>query len=175
MKRTITAVLLCLCLCSLAAAQTPDTPSITPLATAIGVGATFNQIGTPRWNIWATAIYPVMSSIGVYASTTTDVIPKLTTDPATQRSYYAFTTSIRQGVHKRVYSNGKFTALLGGDAGLGLNQAAPSGMNVSFAASFTATAVYQINKSWAVAVPIRGLWINSSWNMVPQVGVLFKP
>ncbi len=163
-----------LAVCLTAAAQTaPEPPAAAP--TYIGVGAAFNQIGTPRVNLWATAIYPVVSSAGVYSSTTTDVIPVSKVDPATNRTYFAFTTSIRQGVHKTIFTQGKFTALLGGDAGVGLNQAQPSGVSVSFAASFTTTGIYQINSKWSLAVPIRGLWVNSSWNLVPQIGVLFKP
>ena len=169
--------------CLMAVAQTGYIPptSIAPTAasvvlpTYIGAGAAFNQIGTPRVNIWATAIYPIASSVGVYSSTTTDIIPVLTTDAATKRQYYGFSTSVRQGVHKSLYTNSKFTALIGGDAGVGLSQAVPSGINVSLAGSFTMTGIYQINKSWSVVVPVRCLWQNASWNLVPEVGIMFKP
>ena len=175
-KHVITLLFVIALACISAFAQAPQPDPATPaLPTFVGAGAAFNQIGDPRTNLWATAIYPVASSAGVYASTTTDVIPRLTVDPATKRSYYAFTTSIRQGIHKTLYHAGAWTLLLGGDAGVGLNQAAPSGVNVSFAGSFTTTAVYQFKPHWALAVPVRGLWVNSSWNLVPQIGVLFKP
>lgn len=169
MKRTFTLFALLACLCLVAAAQTAAIPSY------VGAGAAFNQIGSPRTNLWATAIYPVASSSGVYSSTTTDILPVQKTDPATGRAYFAFSTSIRQGLHKTVYTNNRFVFLLGGDAGVSLTQAAPSGVNVGLSGAFTATGIYQLSPKWALAVPIRGMYINGSWNLIPEVGILFKP
>jgi hypothetical protein len=146
------------------------------LPTYVGAGAAFNQIGTPRVNIWATAVYPVVSRVGLYSSTTTDIIPVLRLDAATNRQYYAFSTSIRQGLHKAIFTSGKFVMLVGGDAGIEMSQGTPpSGAVVSVAAAFTGTAVYQISSKWAVMVPVRGLWQNGAWNLVPEVGIVWKP
>lgn len=176
--KIISAFLLCLSVFSqetFSQEKPSPAPVVSALPTYVGAGVTYNQIGTPKANIWATAIYPVISSVGVYSSTSTDIVPVQKLDPATGRAYFAFTTSIRQGVHKTVYTSGKFVALIGGDAGVGLSQAVPSGMNVSLAASFTATAIYQLTPKFAVVVPIRGMWVNSSWNLLPQIGILFRP
>ena len=167
MKQTLVILSLTLLLAIASMAQT--------LPTYVGAGAAFNQIGVPRVNIWATAIYPVASSAGVYTSTTTDIIPVQKTDPATGKAYYAFSTSIRQGLHKALYTSGKFVFLLGGDAGVALTQAAPSGVNVGLSGAFTATGIYQLNSKWSLAVPIRGMYVNSSWNLIPEIGILFKP
>jgi hypothetical protein len=168
-QRLFVITALCALLCVGAMGQTSVLP------TYVGAGPAFNQIGTPRTNIWATAIYPVASSVGVYSSTTTDIIPVQKTDAATGRKYYAFTTSIRQGLHKTLYTTSKFAVLLGGDAGVGLSQADPSGVNVALSAAFTATAIYQWKPKWAIAVPIRGVFAAGAWNLIPEVGILFKP
>jgi hypothetical protein len=173
MKR-IYIVITALCAITIAAfAQTATPAALTP--TYVGAGAAFNQIGNPRVNLWATAIYPVASSIGMYSSTTTDIVPVARVDAATGRKYFAFTTSIRQGVHKVVYTSSKFTALLGGDGGVGLSQAAPSGVDVSLSAAFTATLIYQLSPRWAIAAPIRGIYSGGAWNLVPEFGFVFKP
>jgi hypothetical protein len=143
--------------------------------TYIGAGAAFNQIGTPRVTIWATAIYPIVSRVGLYSSTTTDIMPVLRTDAATGREYYGFSTSVRQGIHKTVLSSGRFHALAGGDAGVEFSQSAPTGVAVAVAGSITGTAVYQLSQKWAVVVPIRALWQNGAWNLVPEVGIVWKP
>jgi hypothetical protein len=155
--------------------QTSTTTSPSVLPTYVGLGAAFNQIGTPRTNLWAAAIYPVASSVGVYSSTTTDIIPVQKTNPATGKPYYAFTTSIRQGVHKTIFTSGKFVLLLGGDAGVGLSQADPSGVNVALSAAFTGTAIYQVSPKWAIVAPVRGVYGGGAWNIIPEFGVLFKP
>lgn len=150
-------------------------PAVT-LPTYIGGFVAFNQIGQPRWNLSMAAIYPVVTSAGIYMSTSTDIIPIQQVDPITKRTFWAFSTSIRQGAHKVVLTSGKFTALVGGDAGVGITQASPSGINVGFAGSFTATAAWELNKNWAVVMPIRALWTGqSSWNVIPEIGILFKP
>lgn len=82
---------------------------------------------------------------------------------------------MHQGVHKVMYASNKLVCLLGGDAGVGLSQAQPSGVNVSLAAAFTATVVYQLSPKWAVVVPVRGLYSAGAWNLIPEIGVLFKP
>lgn len=166
-------ITLLLTLCALSAhAQTPPT-----LPTYVGAGASFNQIGQPRINAWAGAIYPVLSSAGLYLSTVADIVPVAQIDPATGRQFYAFSTSIRQGMHKVIGTWGRMSALIGGDAGAGFAQGATSGLSVSFAGSFTATAVYQISPRWAVVVPVRALWQGQSktWNALPEVGIFFRP
>ena len=174
----ITLFLAAICCLAQSAPASNDSAAVSnePLPTYVGVGAAFNQIGQPRFNLWAAAVYPVSSRAGVYMSTTTDIIPISQIDPVTKRQFWAFQTSIRQGAHKIVFSSGKFTALAGGDAGAGVSQASPSGINVSFAGSLTITAVYDLGKKFALVVPVRALWTGqSSWNVLPEIGILFKP
>jgi hypothetical protein len=54
--------------------STPTFPAI-PLPTAIAAFGAFNQLGTPRFTMGVSALYPVVGSIGVYGSTTADVFP----------------------------------------------------------------------------------------------------
>ena len=161
----------------LATAQALPEPPVIPakLPTYVGAGVTCNQLASPPCNPWVTAIYPASSPLGVYLSTTTDITPVQAFDVPTQRKYWAFQTSIRQGVHKVLLTSGKFTALMGGDAGIALSQTAPAGIGMAFTASFTATAVWQISPKWAVVIPMRAIWINGGWNVVPQLGLLYKP
>jgi hypothetical protein len=174
MKTLIAALFACLT----AAAQPPQLVSDTPalkLPTYVGAGVSCNQIAVPPCNPWLTSIYPASSSLGIYLSSTADITPVQQIDPTTKRTYWAFTTSIRQGAHKLLLTSGRFSILVGGDAGGAFSQSATSGIGVSFTGSITATAVWQISNKWAVIAPIRAVWINSGWNAVPQVGILFKP
>ena len=163
----------CFCL----TAQTTTTPTGLPTAlpTYVSAGAAFNQIGNPRVNLFASAIYPIVSSAGVLMSTSTDISPVQITDPTTKRVYWGFSTSVRQGVHKQLYATGNWYFLLGGDAGAGFSQASPSGLNVSLAASFQATVIYKFKPQWAIVMPIGGVYVNGAWNMIPRLGISFKP
>ena len=173
---------------TVAFAQEPVTPAPVPapvivapaapaVPTLLGFGVAADQLGSSRWNFWGTAIYPVVSSVGLYTSSTADVFPVLKTDPATGKPYYAAKAAFRQGVHKLLLHQGKFSFLLGGDAGVAAGQAT-SGMQFNFNGSFTATAIYQFSDKWAVVFAPRGMYVpdaTNTWNIVPQVGVLFKP
>jgi hypothetical protein len=156
-------------------APVPTVPTFT-LPTYVALGAAFNQIGTPRFNMFASAIVPVSSQAGVYESTTADIIPMTKVDPVTKRTVYTFQSTIREGAHKTIYTNQKFQLLLGGDAGAAFSQPSAGGVTVSLATSVTATAVYQIKPHWAVMVPIRGIWTAAiGWNLIPEAAVVWKP
>src|ERR1035441_6828189 len=89
--KTVFAILLCCT--ALAFSQTAALP------TYVAAGAAFNQIASPHVNLWASAVYPVSSSAGVYTSTTMDIIPVVLPNPTGKGTYISFQTSIRQGVH----------------------------------------------------------------------------
>jgi hypothetical protein len=156
----------------------PVVPSIT-MPTYVAGGVAFNQLGTPRFNAFASAIVPVSSQAGVYESTTADIIPVSKVDPATKRIVYTFSSQIREGVHKTLYTGGKAQVMIGGDVGGSFNSstASTSGMTVSLAASVTATFVYQFSAHWAVIMPVRGLYTASigGWNLIPELGLVWKP
>jgi hypothetical protein len=175
--KTITALFACLCLTAAAQTVTPIAPTVATVAmpTYISAGASFNQIGNPRVNLFASAVYPVASSLGLYLSTSTDIAPVQIIDPITKRVYWGFSSSVRQGVHKQVYAAGNWRFLIGGDAGAGFSQAQPSGVNVSLAGSFQATIIYRFKPQWAVVVPLGGVYINGAWNLIPRIGISFKP
>ena len=156
----------------------PVLPSVT-MPTYVTGGVAFNQLGTPRFNAFASAIVPVSSQAGVYESTTADIIPVAKVDAATKRTVYTFSSQIREGVHKTLYTGTKVQFMIGGDVGGSFNSstASTSGMTVSLAASVTATFVYQFSAHWAVIMPIRGLYTASigGWNLIPELGIVWKP
>ena len=173
---------------------TPTTtavPAVTPTATVAfpslilpaGIAAfgEFNQLGTPKWSGGFAAIYPIVGSAGVYGSTTADVLPKLATDPATGRKFYALSSSARQGFHKSVVTTGRFTALIGGDVGPSFLQstgsliAGKSAITVSFSGSFTATGIYQLSSAFSAIVPVRMLYVSGiGWNPVLEAGIVIN-
>ena len=151
---------------------TPAFPTI-PLPTAIAAFGAFNQLGTPRFTMGVSALYPIVGSVGVYGSTTADVFPKFAVDPTTKKSFYAISASIRQGIHKDLIDTGRFSFLLGGDVGPGFSQQQPTGISIDLSMSFVATALYQINPTFSVIVPVRMLYVNGAgWNPVAELGVV---
>jgi hypothetical protein len=189
MKTFCTLVLL-LGLSGAVLAQTNSVPAPAPAATVtqvpevklpayVGFGIAANQLGTSRWNLWGSAIYALDESKGLYLSSTADAFPVKKLDPTTNRMFWSASTSFRQGVHKLVYRDGKNAFLIGGDAGIGLSQQSPTGSDFSFSGGFTGTYIREINSRWSVMVPIRGLYISgnkleSNWNVVPQIGFMFR-
>jgi hypothetical protein len=165
--------LLALTFCPLSAwgqTATDPFPAI-PMPTGIAAFGAFNQLGSPRFTLGVSAIYPVVGSAGVYGTTTADVFPKLATDPTTKKSFYAVSASIRQGVHKDILDTGRFSFLLGGDVGPGFSQGQPTGISISLSTSFVATAVYQINPTFSLFVPVRMLYVSGAgWNPVVEAG-----
>ena len=160
----------------LAFAQTP-TPSFpaNPLPIAIAAFGQFNQLGTPRFTAGFSAIYPVAGSVGVYGTTTADIVPKKAIDPTTGRTFYALSASIRQGVHKSLLSTGRWNFLVGGDLGPSFSQAQPSGIHLSLSSSFVATAVYQVTPRFSALTPFRMLYISGiGWNPVVEAGVVIN-
>lgn len=142
-----------------------------PLPVAVAAFGEFNQIGTPRWSMGVAAIYPVIGSIGVYGTTTADILPKKAVDPATKRSFYAIQTSVRQGFHKDILDTGRLSVLLGGDVGPSFSQAQPSGMNVSFSSSLVVTPVVQLTPAFSFIAPVRMLYMAGiGWNPVLEGG-----
>ncbi len=146
------------------------------LPSYVAIGAAYNQIGTPNWNAFFTAIYPLASPIGMYTSTTTDLIPVRAQDPKTGRQYWAISTGVRQGVHEQILNvNDKFRVLVGGDLGAAFSQASPSGTNVNLTGSFTGTVGYQFSKRFGVLMPIRGLYVPQvGWNLILQAGIAIR-
>jgi hypothetical protein len=171
MKLAILAILL-----PLAFAQTaPPAFPANPLPVAVAAFGEFNQLGTPRWTLGIAAIYPVVGSAGIYGTTTADVLPKRAIDPATGRTFYAASASIRQGFHYDVYDAGRFSFLLGGDLGPSFASAQPSGININLSSSFVATPVYQVTPQLSVIFPVRMLYVSGiGWNPVLEMGAVFR-
>ena len=152
--------------------QTPAAtfPTI-PLPAAVAAFASFDQLGDPKLTAGFSAIYPLVGSVGVYATTTADVFPKGVIDPTTKKHFYAISASIRQGVHKDLFDVGRFSLLLGGDVGPGFSQAAPSGINVSLSTSFVATPLIQVSPLFSLMFPVRMLYVKDcGWNPVVEAG-----
>ena len=158
-----------------ATVTTPTTLPNIPIPAGIAVFAAFNQLGNPQWTAGFSAIYPVVGSIGVYGTTTADVYPKAAIDPTTKKHFYAIDSSVRQGVHKDLIDTGKWSFLLGGDVGPSLSQAQPSGIAVNLSSSFVATAVFKVNGTLSLIVPVRMLYISGiGWNPVAEAGVVIN-
>ncbi len=104
-----------------------------------------------------------------------NVIPKVSIDPTTKRTFYTFQSTLQQSVHKQIYQSSKFVLLLGGGAGATFSQASPSGTNVNIAASFTLTPGFQLSPKWGIIIPVQGIYTVAGWDLVPAVAVVFKP
>lgn len=155
-------------------ATTVNFPAI-PLPTAVAAFGEFNQLGSPRFTMGVSAIYPVVGSAGVYGTTTADVLPELAVDPTTGRKFYAISTSLRQGFHKDILDTGHMSFLLGGDVGPSFGQAQPSGININFSSSFVATAIYQITPVFSFILPVRMLYVTGiGWNPIAEAGVVIN-
>ena len=64
--------------------QTTNTPvnfPAVPLPVAVSAFGDFNQLGSPRFTMGISAIYPVVGSAGVYGTTTADILPRLAVEP----------------------------------------------------------------------------------------------
>jgi hypothetical protein len=161
-----------------ASGQTATTPvnfPATPLPVAMAAFGEFNQLGNPRFTMGVSAIYPVVGSIGVYGTTTADIMPKKAVDPVTKRNFYAVSTSIRQGFHKDIRGGGRLHFLVGGDVGPTFSQSQPSGINVNFSSSFVATTIFQITPAFSFIVPVRMLYMcGIGWNPIAEAGVVIN-
>ena len=156
-------------------ATTPVTFPAIPLPVAVSAFGEFNQLGNPRFTMGVSAIYPVVGSVGIYGTTTADILPKLATDPATGKKFYAISSSLRQGFHKDIVDSGRASFLLGGDVGPSFSQSQPSGISVSFSSSFVATAIYQVTPAFSFIVPVRMLYITGvGWNPIAEAGVVIN-
>jgi hypothetical protein len=153
---------------------TVNFPAI-PMPVAVSAFGEFNQLGSPRFTMGISAIYPVAGSAGIYGTTTADILPVLATDPTTGKKFYAISTSVRQGFHKDLFDVGNASFLLGADVGPSFNQASPSGINVNFSSSFVATAIYQVTPVFSFLVPVRMLYVPKiGWNPIIEAGVLIN-
>jgi len=156
-------------------ATTPVNFPAIPLPVAVSAFGEFNQLGNPRFTMGIAAIYPVVGSAGVYGTTTADILPKLATDPATGKKFYAISSSLRQGFHKDLLDAGKMSFLLGGDVGPSFSQSQTAGFNINFSSSFVATGIYQVTPVFSFIVPVRMLYIAGvGWNPIAEAGVLIN-
>ena len=146
-----------------------------PLPVAVSAFGEFNQLGDPRFTMGVAAIYPVVGSLGIYGTTTADILPKKAVDPTTKRSFYAVSASIRQGFHKDILDTGRFSFLIGGDVGPSFSQSQPSGISINFSSSFVATGLYQITPAFSFIVPLRMLYVSGiGWNPIAEAGIVIN-
>ena len=169
-------LLLLFALCSIAAfSQTVDPFPTVTLPAAVSAVGSYNQLGSPKFSVGLSAIYPVVGEKGIYASTTADIYTKKMTT-ATGQTFWGLSTGVRQGVHKSLLTTGRFTFLLGADIGPSFSSAQPSGVNINFSSSFVATTVVQITPVISFVAPERMLYVGGAqagaqgWNPVLQAG-----
>ena len=155
------------------AAPAPVTFPAIPMPVGIAAFGEFNQLGDPRFTMGISAIYPVVGSVGIYGTTTADILPKLATDPTTGKKFYAISASIRQGFHKDLVDTGRFSFLLGGDVGPSFSESTASVISINFSSSFVATAIFQISPVFSFVVPVRMLYVSGiGWNPIAEAGVI---
>ena len=156
-------------------ATTPVSFPAIPLPVAVSAFGEFIQLGSPRFTMGISAIYPVVGSAGIYGTTTADILPELAVDPTTGRKFYAISASLRQGFHKDIIDTGHASFLLGGDVVPSFSQSQTSGININFSSSFVATAIYQISPVFSFIVPVRMLYISGiGWNPIAEAGILIN-
>jgi hypothetical protein len=163
-------LLLLLAFCSVAFCQTFPT---FPLPASVSAVQSYNQLGSPKFTIGLTALYPIVGQSGVYMTTTADIFTKKMTT-ATGQAFWGISAGIRQGLHKSLLTTGRFTFLLGGDIGPSFSSAQPSGTNINFSSSFVFTTVVQITPVVSFVAPERMLFVggaSAGWNPVLQAGV----
>lgn len=170
-----TLIIFALCAFAAFAQTTPVTPTFPaiPLPVAVAAFGEFNQFATPRFSMGISAIYPVVGSVGVYGTTTADILPKKGT--VNGKSGTLLSSSIRQGFHKSILDTGRFSFLLGGDVGPSFSQSQSSGFNIDFSSSFVATGIYQITPVFSFIVPVRMLYITGvGWNPIVEAGIVIN-
>jgi hypothetical protein len=154
---------------------TPVNFPAVPLPVAVSAFGEFNQLGSPRFTMGISAIYPVVGSAGIYGTTTADILPKLATDPTTGKQFYAISSSLRQGFHKDLVDTGHMSFLIGGDVGPSFSSTQTAGFNVNFSSSFVATMIYQISPVFSMIVPLRMLYVSGvGWNPIAEAGILIN-
>ena len=162
-------ILLFATFCSIAFCQT--FPSI-PLPASVSAVGSFNQLGSPKFTIGLTALYPVVGQNGVYGTTTADIYTKKMTT-GTGQTFWGLSTGVRQGLHKSLLTTGRWMFLLGGDVGPSFSSAQPSGININFSSSFVFTAVLQLTPVVSIVAPERMIYVggaSAGWNPVLQAG-----
>jgi len=175
MKKVIGFALLACCAWGQTTTTSPVNFPAIPLPVAVAAYGEFNQLGTPRFTMGVSAIYPVVGSVGIYGTTTADILPKLATDPTTGKKFYAISSSIRQGFHKDVLDTGRMSFLLGGDVGPSFSQSQPSGININFSSSFVATGICQVTPAFSFIVPVRMLYVTGiGWNPIAEAGIVIN-
>jgi len=172
-------------LCAIAQTAAPD-PSIIPsIALPAGIVATVNydQLGSPRITGGFGAIYPIVGSVGVYGVSGAEFYPRLATDPASGKSFYALQVTVQQEVHKSIWASGRATFLLGVGAGPAITSTPPqsgatnsplSGLQIAVSTDVVSTAVVRLSKTLSAVFSVKGLYINGAgWNLVPRIGIKF--
>ena len=189
MKKTILCGALALLFALSGFAQTAPATTATMLnsvtmPTYIAGGVAFNQLGSPRTNLWVAGLIPVVKQVGMYLSTTADITPVAKVDTVSGRIVYTVASQMRAGLHKTLYTGKKVQLLVGGDIGASISSnttsiaaTGTSNLNVSLATSVTGTLVYQLNPHWGVIFPLRALYVQTlgGWNPIIEAGVVWKP
>jgi hypothetical protein len=166
-------------------AQTvPPVTTLTALPTSVFGGVSFNQLGTPKEAGELGAIYApsAQSAIGMYDSTTVDLVPVHLVDAATGRKYWSIEGTVRQGIHEKLFATGRWFFMAGGDVGPGLaTSASGQGLALSLSGSLDVIPIYRVSNAISLALPIRLEYLDaanqvagsSRWNPVVQFNVVF--
>ncbi len=142
------------------------------LPTYLAGGGAYNQLSGV--NAWASGIFPVVDSIGLLASATTDILPvKKVIDG---KKVYIFTMSARLGCHSFLHHGPKNSFLYGADGGASWSQGTALNPESSgFSGSFTVTYVRQLSTSWGAIFPFRAIYTPTlgGWNPIAEAGLVY--
>ena len=171
-KRLILATLLAILP---AIAQTAPPPSTVTMPTYLGAYANYCQSCGQRIGFGGMGAVPIPGAVGaagVYSVTSVDLTLTTQVDPTTGRKFYAAHPSLRTGIHKTLYTGGKFQILLGGDTDVTGGQGLPL--------SVTVTPAYRINSHFGILLPLRARSLKMSdstqaWTVIPQVIFVWMP
>lgn len=170
MKYAITSLFL---LCAFAAfGQTADPFPQFPLPSGIIATGNFDQLGDPQFTGSIGGIYPIVGSAGVYGVSGAEFYPRKTIDPKTGKQFYALRTNIQQEIHKEVAAIGRWSFLVGIQGGPSFSTTPADGFAVAFAGGGSTSAICQLNKTFALVVSPKAMYISGvGWNVVPRLGI----
>lgn len=175
-----------------AAAATEAALDVVKLPSYIAFGGAYNQITAANsghaWsgaNAFVGTIFPVANKIGLYDAVVCDLYPLATT--VNNATVYLVQTSLREEIHKTLYSSAKNTVMVGLGAGAVFSSAtsgtsttsttsgASGTATTSFTGAMSFTWVHQLSPHWSLLLPIRMVYLPQGWNPIAQIAIAWKP
>lgn len=173
MKTFVSTALFALLLAFAAQAQTPDPFPQFPLPSGIVATVNFDQLGDPQFTGSIGGIYPIVGSAGVYGISGAEFFPRTLKDPKTGKPFIGLTTNLQQEVHKSILTVGRWTFLLGLQAGPSFSTSPSEGFAVAFAGGGSGSIVCQLNKTFSLLLSPKLMYMSdvAVWRVIPRFGL----